>query len=76
MIFRYIRALFVKEKTVEFYWNAAGLAGGVLLLGSIVSDKENFDIIFSNTVGGVRKDIPQLANPLDSSSVESKERKQ
>ena len=69
MIFRYFRALFVGEKTVEFYWNAAGLTGGLLLLGSIVADKENYDLLFSNnnnSSSSSKTMKPAITNPLDS----------
>ena len=31
---------------MEFYWNAAGAAGGLLLLGSVLADQENYDLLF------------------------------
>ena len=49
MIFRYLRALFTPEKkSVEYYWNSAGLVAGMLLLGSVFADKENFDAVISS----------------------------
>ena len=67
---------------MEFYWNAAGITCGMLLLGSIVADKENYDIIFSNSNYSSKSVMkPEITNPLElpnnnnSNDIKSKEEK-
>lgn len=74
MILRYFRALFIGEKTVEFYWNAAGAAGGLLLLGSVLADQENYDLLFKqqSSPGGTGTGLGDESGGRDGEGVKSK----